>query len=230
MRAAFPALAVLTLVSLASPEASRGQTIPSPYTFIEARQDAGIYAGYLHAGTGRFGYGPSGGTVLGARYGIQLSGPLALEGNLGMARGTRDVISPSLPESNRAVGSANVQLVLVDARLRLSATGARAWHGLQPFLTFGGGMTWDTKGKAPADDLVDPDEVFSFRPSFLGVVGVGTRWFVTRKYALRTDATFSLWKLHTPGGFGDPQFGFEAVSTSEWAQGLSITGSLFFVW
>jgi hypothetical protein len=230
MRAAFPAVAVLYLAALGGSHEASGQTIPSPYTFIDQRQDAGLYAGYMSAATGRFGYGPSGGLALGARYGIQLSGPLSLEANVGIVNGKRDVISPSRPENDRSVGKADVRVVSGDARLKLSATGARAWNGLQPFLTFGGGVVWDAMGKAAADELVDADEVFSFGPSFLGIAGVGARWFATSRYALRTDATFSLWKLHTPGGFGDAQLGFTSVATSEWARGLTITGSLFFRW
>lgn len=230
MRAAFPVLAVLVLVAFGRPFAARAQSIPSPYRYVDERQDVGLFVGPASAGTGRFGYGPSGGTAFGARYGLQLTGPLSLEGVVGLLDGTRDVISPSRPEGDRSVGTANVTLVSIDARLKLTATGARAWHGLQPFIVFGGGAIWDTRGEAAADQLVDPSAVFSFRPTFVGVVGAGGRWFATRRFGVRTDGTFSLWKLHTPGGFGDPQFGLGPVSQDEWVRGLSLTASLFYRW
>ncbi len=230
MRAAFPAVAVLAFVSLARPSAARAQTIPSPYTYIEQKQDVGVFAGYVSAATGQFGYGPAGGTAFGARYGLQLAGPLSLEGVLGLVDGTRDVVSPSRPAGDRVVGKANVSIVSIDARLKLSATGARAWHELQPFLVIGGGVAWDARGEAPADALVDPDEVFSFRPTFLGTVGAGGRWFATDRFGLRTDGTFSLWKLHTPSGFGDPLLGLGAVPQGEWVRAFSLTASLFYRW
>ena len=38
--------------------------------------EIGTFTGYLSAGTGRFGYAPAGGYMLGGRYGLDLSGPL----------------------------------------------------------------------------------------------------------------------------------------------------------
>lgn len=230
MRAAFPTLAVLVLVALGRPLATRAQTVPSPYRYIEERQDVGAFVGHVSAATGRFGYGPSGGTSFGARYGLQLAGPLSLEGVVGLLQGTRDVVSPSRPEGDRTVGKANVSIVSIDARLKLSATGARAWHELQPYIVLGGGLAWDARGRAPADDLVDADEVFVFRGTFVGTVGAGARWFATRRLGVRTDGTFSLWKLHTPSGFGDPALGLGAVAQGEWVRGFSLTASLFYRW
>ena len=230
MRVAFRALAVLSFVVLAGPFEARAQTIPSPYTFIDQRQEVGLFSGYVNAGTGRFGYGPSGGTAFGARYAIQLSGPLALEGVLGLVRGTRDVVSPARPENDRSVGKANVNLVSMDGRLRLSATGDRAWHELQPYIVLGGGIIWDALGQQTVDQLIDPNQVFHFGLTFVGITGAGVRWFLTQRFGLRGDGTFSLWKLTTPSGWGDPQFGFAAVGKSEWASSLSITGSLFYRW
>jgi hypothetical protein len=42
-------------------------------------------------------------------------------------------------------------------------------------------------------------------------MGLGTRWYVSRRFALRTDALFSLWKITTPVGFGDPQYDLGSV-------------------
>ena len=56
------------------------QVVPSPYQFIETRQEAGPFLAYLDQGTGRFGYGPKPGIAIGGRYGIRLGGPLGAEG------------------------------------------------------------------------------------------------------------------------------------------------------
>ena len=229
MRVACPTLVLaLVAVGVASPRQASGQTIPSPYAFIEQRQEIGLFAGYSSAGTGRFGYGPSGGRILGARYGVELSGPLSLEGAVSMLTGTRDVVSPARPEGDRVVGEADVRLTMLDARLRLSATGARTWHGLSPFLVIGGGVAFDQGKASAAESLLDADEVYEFGTKFFATIGPGVRWFATRRFALRTDATFTMWQLKTPAGFGDPTLGLVNVAESEWASGLSVSATLLF--
>ena len=231
MRAAIPALVAILWAAgaLRAPEAA-AQDISSPYRFIEERQEAGAFAGYLTAKTGRFGYGPSGGLWLGGRYGLELAGPLSIEGVVGLVSGTRDIISPGRPEGDRVVGEADVLLTTIDGRLKLSVVGRRAWRGLSPFLLAGGGVAFDVAEAPAAETQIESDEVFEFGPSFFGTVGIGTRWFITERFTLRTDAIFSLWKITTPAGFADQQFGFGPVAEAEWVRGLSITGSLLFRW
>jgi hypothetical protein len=216
---------------LIAPRDVVAQRIPSPFAFIEERQEVGPYVGYLSGSTGRFGYGPSGGLMVGGRYAIDLSGPLAIEAAAGVVQGTRDVVNPARPEGDRVIGEADVLLTTIDLRLRLSATGARTWHGLVPFLTFGGGVVLDTEDPTLTEQTVlEPDEVFEFGTKFFGTVGPGIKWHVTRRVAVRTDLGFSLWKIDTPGGWGDPQYGFPSVATGEWVSGLSFTGSVLFRW
>ncbi|MDH3422478.1 MAG: hypothetical protein OEN00_05770 [Gemmatimonadota bacterium] len=231
MRLAFQVLSTLTLGAvLVSPSMVAGQAIPSPYTFIESRQEVGLYGGYMSAATGRFGYGPSGGIMFGGRYALQLSGPLALEGVAGAVSGTRDVINPARPEGDRVVGEGDALLATIDARLRLSATGDRAWHGLSPFLALGAGVAFDLSDPAEADLLVEARDVFDFGSSFFGTIALGTRWFATERFALRTDGTFSLWRLKTPPGFSDADRGFPSVEDREWVRGLSVSVSLLYRW
>ncbi len=231
MHAAFPGLlaALLTAV-LTAPDGAVAQSIPSAYRFIGERQEVGAFAGYLSAATGRFGYGPAGGLWLGGRYGLELTGPLSLEGVLGAVSGTRDIVSPARLEGERVVGQGDALIATIDGRLKFSLVGRRAWHGLSPFLVAGGGIALDAAESPEADAILESDEVFDFGPSFFGTMGVGTRWFLSTRFALRADALFSLWKITTPAGFGDPQFAFEAVQESEWVRGLSITGALLFRW
>jgi hypothetical protein len=231
MRAAFAGLlAALLMAVLAAPDGAAAQTIPSAYGFIDERQEVGAFAGYLSAATGRFGHGPAGGLWLGGRYGLELTGPLSLEGVVGAVSGTRDIISPGRPEGDRVVGQGDVLITTVDGRLKFSLVGRRAWHGLSPFVVAGGGIAVDVAESPEADAVLESDEVFDFGATFFGTMGVGTRWFLSPRFALRADALFSLWKIKTPVGFGDPQYGFEAVQEGEWVRGLSITGALLFRW
>jgi hypothetical protein len=205
------------------------QTIPSPYTFVERRQEAGLFAGLVTAETGRFHLGPSGGTLLGGRYGLELSGPLGLEGAVGFMTGERDIVNPARV-TDQTIGQADVILTTIDARLRFSLVGARAWHRLSPFLTFGGGLAFDIAADPELEADLEPADVFEFGTSFYGTLGTGTRWFLTDRFALRLEGLFSLWGIDTPPGFSDPDRGFENVEESEWMSGLSFAVSLLYRW
>jgi hypothetical protein len=224
-------LSIVTLAgSLLLPVQVRGQSIPSPYQFLEQKQEAGLFSGYLSAETGRFGFGPSGGTLLGGRYGIELTGPLSLEGVLGLISGKRDIINPGRIEGEQLVGEGDVLLTTIDARLRFSFTGARSWHGLSPFLAAGGGVVFDAAGTPEVEADLEPADVFDFGTSFFGTLGAGTRWFLTDTFALRLDGVFSLWGIDTPPGYSDPERGLANVAESEWMSGLSFSVSLLYRW
>jgi hypothetical protein len=169
--------------------------------------------------------------MFGGRYGLDLSGPLGLEVTGGIVRGTRDIVNPARPAGNRVIGQADVQLTVIDGRLRLSATGGRTWHGLSPSLAFGAGVVFDNADASVIEQTVlDEDELYEFGTRFFGIIGPAVRWHVTRRLAVRTDLGFSLWKLTTPAGFGDPNLGLGDVAESEWVSGLSLTGSVLFRW
>jgi hypothetical protein len=223
----------VTLIAsvLSLPRGAAAQSIPSPFAFIEERQEVGSYIGYMNASTGRFGYGPAGGLLIGGRYGLDLTGPLGIELAGGAVRGSRDVVNPARVEGDRVIGSADVLLTTIDGRLRLSATGARTWHGLSPFLAFGGGVVFDTEDTSLIERAaLDADEIFEFGTKFFAVIGPGVRFHVMRRLAVRTDLSFTLWKIDTPAGFGDPVLAIPNVAESEWVSGLSLTGSVLFRW
>ncbi len=205
------------------PAVVAGQSIPSAYEFVDTRQEVGIFAGTANLSTGRFGFGPSGGSLLGARWGINLSGPLAFDLVAAGLSGERDVVDPARAEGQRIVGQADVLMGMVDARLVFTLTGDRTWHGIAPFIQAGGGMTFDLAGSDPADESVLPSDRFELGTSFLGTFGAGSRLFITRRLVLRGDANFSLYKIDTPPGFSDPERGFTAVEESQWANGITLT-------
>ena len=216
-------LAASLIVTAVGAGRAGAQTIPSPYTFLERAQEAGAFVGYVTFDKGRFGYGPSGGLVLGGRYGVQLAGPVSLEGVLGFVASERDVVNPGRDEGDRVVGTVDAGMTTVEARIKFSLTGDRAWRGLSPFLVVGAGLVVDAAGISPLDDDLEPADRFEFGTGFLATLGGGTRWFVTDGFALRVDGVFSLWRLDTPPGFSDPARGFAAVEEGEWVRGLGIT-------
>jgi hypothetical protein len=219
---ALPLFLTLVLSAPLSPPL-RGQTVPSPYRFIEVRQEAGAFAGVASTGVGIFGFGPRSGNVYGARYGIDLSGPFGLEGVFTYLPTTRDVIDPRRPAGDRVQGEADVQLLLADARLRFTLTGGRTWNSLAPFLFAGAGLGFDAAGTQEDDEALGEDDRFDFGFAILGTLGGGIRWMVSERVLVRGDAQLTLWQLDTPEGFLDPTLDFEAPPTSEWANNRVLT-------
>ncbi len=205
------------------PQTLRAQTIPSPYRFIETTQEYGLFAGYERHGTGQFGYGPKSGLVIGGQYAVRLRGPLAFEASGTILSGTRDVMDPRRPAGNRKIGSSRVMVGTFDVGLRFSIVGDRTWHGLDPFIDFGLGLALPLSGATKTDNLLPDQDRYAFQSSFDGMLGAGTRIFLTKRVSLRADARFGLWKLHTPPGFADPTLGFTNSPKSEWAAGTRLT-------
>jgi hypothetical protein len=207
------------------PAVAMGQTIPSPYRFIENRHEAGPVAGYASLGTGRFGYGPAPGAYLGMRYGIRLGGPFSLDGVVTYLSTTRDVVDPSRAEGNQVVGEVDAGVATLDARLRFSLTGDRTWNGLSPFLVMGAGGAFDMMGESEreAELLEFENDRFRFRPTFLGLMGSGVGWYPSDRIMVRGDVSLFMWRLKTPLGFRSPDRNLEGVAEREWVSGPSFT-------
>ncbi len=207
-----------------------GQTIPSPYRYLEERQEVGVLVGYMNIANGRFNYGPKDGTLLGVRYGIELSGPLSFEGVVQYLDGTRWVVDPARPEGDRRIGEVAADVTTVEARLKFTATGRRSWHHISPFIGFGGGMALDASPESDLDRTLLADDRFDFGTSFFGTFSGGVRWFATDRFTVRSEGVLSLWKIDTPPGYADPDRGFPEVSGGEWLLGSAVTLAVLWRW
>lgn len=213
----------LQILSVILPVSLAGQTVPSVYQFIETRQEAGAFIGTLTMGSGRFGFGPKGGLLIGGRYAIEISGPFSAEGVVGYSPGTRDLIDPSRVKGDRVVGEVDAVLTTVDVRLKFSLTGDRTWHGLSPFIFTGGGIAFDLAEEDEAEQDLLQDDRFKFGTSFMGVLGSGIRFFLSERFMIRSDMGLTLWKIETPRGYVSPERDFQNVGESEWTSGISVT-------
>lgn len=216
-----PLLLIALLLGLHARSAA-AQSIPSPYRFWETRQEAGAFAGGIATGSGRFGYGPKTGPMVGVRYGLDFPGPLSIEGVVNWIPTTRDVVDPRRQEGERVIGSGDAELLGVDARLKLSLTGQRTWHGLNPFVLAGVGLMWDLAEGAPDEDDLEETDRFELGTAFVGQLGGGLRWFLNDQWIARADALLHVYKLDAPVGFRDPERGFGSVGVSEWVNASSI--------
>jgi hypothetical protein len=216
-------LPILGLLLSGPGQSLAAQVIPSPYRFLEARQEVDVFLGRMSPGTGRFDYGPQPGTSLGARYGINIAGPFGLEGVVTYLPTNRSIIDPGRAEGDFKRGEMPADLVVLDARLRFSLTGDRTWHGLAPFVLAGGGLAFDASGAQQDKEVLLDDDRFSFGTSFVGLLGGGIRWYPGERFVVRADTGLFLWQLKTPPGFSDPERGFEGVGEKEWVSGPSFS-------
>ncbi len=220
----------LLLLLVSSLEDARAQTIPSAYRFIEHRQETSIFWGSMFLSQGSLDLGPKSGSFTGARYSIEASGPLFLEGLVMYLPTTRDVVDPRRAVGDRTIGETDVQLLMADARLDFSLTGRRTWHGLSPHLFLGGGIALDIAGQSEFADFLLPEDVYDFGTAFTATSGTGFRFAVSSRLMLHAEAGLTLWKLNTPSGFDDPakrpqndDMELEPVVQSEWVRGYGVT-------
>jgi hypothetical protein len=223
-RAVLSLLLNLAVGALLSP--IRAQTIPSPYRFVDSRQEAGVFLGTVRTGEGRFGFGPRSGMAVGARYGVDVSGPFGLEGGVTYLPTQRDLVDPRRAEGDRIRGEGDASLLLIDARLRFALTGRRTWNNLQPFVFAGAGGAIDLAGDPEEDELLREEDRFELGFSLLGSLGGGVRWMLGERFVLRGEAQLTLWQLDTPQGYLDTSLGFEAVQQVEWVNNGAFTVGL----
>lgn len=230
-RRAVPVLSA-ALLSLGGDFAS-AQTIPSSYRFIERGQSASVFGAYIELPTGALDLGPKSGTIFGGRYAIEAGGPVFFEGLMSFLPTTRDVIDPRRQLGDRAIGEADVHLLMVDARVAFSLTGRRTWKRLAPHLFAGIGVAYDMAGGDQIEDVLLPEDLYRFGLGFTASAGTGARFLLGDRFMVRTDASLKLWQVGTPEGFGaaakrptdemDPLY---APEQSEWVGGYGLSVSL----
>ncbi len=182
--------------------AVEAQSITSPYRFIEGRHEIGGYVAHVPGNRGTMELGPGDGVMVGARYGLDVGGPFTLEFGGFFLPTDRNVRAPN--EQGTAiedVGSASALVGGIDGRIRFTLTGPRTWHGLAPHVLAGGGAVGNLSGRIEEEAAFPSDVRFTFGPSFLGVLGAGSRYFVTDQIVVRFDAVAHFWKLGTPRSF-----------------------------
>ncbi|MCY4574742.1 MAG: hypothetical protein OXF01_18350 [Gemmatimonadetes bacterium] len=225
--ASVPLLAMFA--ALASPAGA--QTIPSPYRFIEGRQEVSLISGYMPADPGIYDLGPRSGPVFGARYAIEAVGPIFFEGLLSYLPTNRAVIDPRRSREDWSIGETDVHLVMLDARFDFSLTGRRTWRRISPHVFLGGGLAIDLATEGESEQELLPEDLFDFGTAFTANAGTGLRVSLTSKLMLRAEASMTLWRINTPGGFQDPakrpsSDGQENLQQREWVAGTGLTLSL----
>ncbi|MEO5511100.1 MAG: hypothetical protein ABIV28_06580, partial [Longimicrobiales bacterium] len=215
--------------ALVFPFTASAQSLSSPYQWIPQHQSAGVFAQYMWPSGGRLGAGPNAGPGVGLRWGIDISGPLALDIEASYSPLTRPVVDTaavSVTDSSYVVkGEADMNLIHAGANVRFNLTGARSWHAIQPFVLFGGGLAINLSGENGDDTKVARDVRFGFGTSFAGQLGAGFEWFATPAVAARFDGGMLLWKLKAPSAF-IANSGADVIPASEWERNFKVSAGL----
>jgi hypothetical protein len=197
----------VTLASAAAVFAATGiqaQTIPSPYQYIETSQSAGAWVGYLYTDPGEFDVGPQPAPMFGARYTIRFSGPLSGVGGVSAIPTTRTVYERVTVAADsielEPIGEADMLLLLAEAGLRFTFTGARTWNGLAPYAGATLGVLGNVRGRPAIEEELESTQRVSFGPAFALGLNAGTEWFLTERFSLRAEASNHLWRVTTPEG------------------------------
>lgn len=230
----YAAAAPLLAAAALAPNRAGAQTIPSSYSYIEGRHEVSLVSGYMPVDPGRYDLGPRSGRVFGARYAIEAAGPVFFEGLVTYLSTDREVIDPRRARDDWSIGQTPVHLVMLDARFDFSLTGRRTWRRISPHLSAGGGLALDLAGTGERELELLPEDHFDFGTAYTFGGGTGLRVLLTSRLMLRADATVTMWRIGTPGGFQDPTKqppteggqGDDRLEPRQWVAGSALTLSL----
>jgi hypothetical protein len=215
---ALPALLCLPVLA----DGARAQTIPSPFRYVEPAQSIHVHGGYLSTASGDFGLTPHSAPIFGVQYEGRFTGPLSgvvvvdvmpSKRTVQARTSTSDPSAPLTPvdESDDVVLSA-------EAGLRLSITGARTWHRLQPYIAATAGIVRDFSSRTEAERQLAETQLVSFGPGFAVGVAAGIDLFATDRFSIRLQGKDHLWRRSVPEGLSST-----GRSTNEWTNNLGAT-------
>jgi hypothetical protein len=191
LKTAILALMLAPSVGLAqvgySPKSSPFRDIRKGHTFT-------IMGGYFKGNGGRFGIGPHGASVFGARYDIRSSSALLL--GIGVYHGSleRLIVDPFVAVANRVKGPVKQSVTFAEIALQFNLTGGKTWHRLAPYVATSGGIAF-AKG-TPTDT-----SGYNFGKKLYLAPAIGFRFFLTDRLHLRAEARATFWKLNYPTTF-----------------------------
>ncbi|MEP6999135.1 MAG: hypothetical protein ABI969_01570 [bacterium] len=166
----------------------------SPYVDLEYAQEFTLLGGYVRTRHDPAAIAPQNFPMLGMRYEIRLTGPLAASADIIGGSATRDPIDPLKPAATRKLGSVSNGVLVADAALAMNLTGERSWHSLVPQLRAGVGVV-SSRAK-------DDSSGFSFGTRFAFVIGGGVKFVPAgQRFQIRADVTDRIFKLDYPDAY-----------------------------
>ena len=234
-RLVLPLLAMLA----GTPPILRAQepSIDTPYRWIEKGMRFAVSPGYILTSRGSLGLGPGSTPTAAGRFRIRVSNPLSVGVNITYGNSDRRIVNPFAVGGPAVIDTVNSSWLLAEAAVQFTFTGSRTWHGIQPYLMFGGGGIFGLGEEV--SPLVEDLEIGRFvyeigsAPSFLA--GGGLEWLISRKVGLSFEVRDHIWRLKAPEGFFDPEIleiilesGAPAPNESEWTNNVEFSLSFWF--
>jgi hypothetical protein len=181
---------------------------------------------HISADRGSVGLGAKSGPAYGVRYGIRLGSAFQIDVD-GMYFPTEHAVLDTavVDSAFKQIGTASQTLVVATLAMRLNLTGARTWHGLQPYVVFGGGGVIEAKKDKAAIETAPVDARFAFGTSFAGVFGGGFELFPTNRLAIRVDGRNILWKVKTPAALARGALGV-TMPADEYVQNPTVSAGI----
>jgi hypothetical protein len=165
----------------------------SPYLDLEHKQEISLLFGYLSARHDPAGVAPGSAPMIGARYEINLVGPLGLSADLTRSSSSHTVLNPFLPTATRVVGTTSSPVYSADLALVLDLTGRKSWHHIVPQLRGGLGVV--------SSSARDDSTGFAFGTPFAFTFGGGLKFEPGGRWGLRADITDRVFKLSYPTSY-----------------------------
>ncbi len=191
------------------------QQVPSPYRYLEHKQEVGFFLGYVSTergiqvdsvNVGEVPFGPESAPLFGLRYAYRLAGPISVGASVGYLPSQRRVFfNRGVPGDTGAVvlgdtADTDANLLLTQGELLLHLTGDRTYRGFAPFLGVAAGIATELGGPAAVEEEIPEDERFDFGPSFALAGGAGVDYFFTERLSARVEVRDQLWRIEIPAG------------------------------
>lgn len=185
---------VVALLSAVPASAQVGhEPANSPYTDLEHKQEITWLFGYLRTRHDPAGVAPRSAAMSGARYELNLVGPLALSADIIAGFSDRRVLDPARPLATRDMGTESARVYAADLALAVDLTGRKSWNRLVPQLRAGLGVV--------SSSAKDDSSGFSFGTPFAFTFGGGLKFVPGGRLQLRMDVTDRVFKLSYPDSY-----------------------------
>lgn len=234
----FAVIGAVTVGVALSPRgvAAQEESIDTPYRWIERGTRVGLVGGYMFTNRGDPPFGPGSSPYLAGRLRARLSSPLSLEIGIGYGNSNEYVIDPRLEGGPAVVDTVDADWLIIEASLQFALTGARSYHGFQPFILLGGGVLQGLS-TGQSDALASPQAPFKYEIGTAGLVhlGIGAEYDLSSRWGLSFEARDNLWRVKTPEGWfrldvlqNILDSGAVAPDNAQWTHNFEVTLSLYY--
>ena len=213
-----------------------GEVIDTPYRWIERGFRVGLYGGYVFTDRGMLDMGPGPTPIVGTRLRVRLSSPLTLAVNFGYGFDSDlYLVDPRSEQYPAPVDTVGVTWAILEAGFQFSFTGARTWHGWQPYFLLEGGVFFGLN-QDPTNKIQIPRSPFLFRIGTQPVIdfGLGAER-VLGQLGVAFEARGHLWRFVAPDGFFLPNIlldlgerGLPVAQASDWTLNLELSLALYY--